>query len=378
MPRPLFTPALVGSCAALACGASHALEWRSTPAVTVGAGEDSNIWLDPLVDRKASNSSLMASTEILASGPGLSLRVQPEVRALRYAGGADADRNDAFTAFDLTLGRERSTLTFGGDYRRESTLTSEFIDTGLLGLDAERTERSVTAGWNYIVGPRGRATVAASMTAVNYGAGLLSPLVDYDYRVVQLGYQLATSARTTWIFSGTRSTVNGAFSDTTNTAFQARWLRTFTPTLRGEIGLGTFDAVTTTLLAPQREIGAALNFAATREWARWSLQTAGGRDLRPDGRGALVREDAVTLEAQRRFGPRLSVSLAVRRAQVAATDDLANLYDRDYSQTSVGVDWRMKERWQLHAGLQERMQQLSFAPRASGVGAQVGMTYRGR
>jgi hypothetical protein len=38
----------------------------------------------------------------------------------------------------------------------------------------------------------------------------------------------------------------------------------------------------------------------------------------------------------------------------------------------------MKERWQLHAGLQQRMQQLSFAPRASGVGAVVGMTYRGR
>jgi len=378
MARALRKSALLGSCAALACGTSHALEWRSTPAVTVGAGEDSNIWLDPVVDRRASSNSLTASEEILASGPGLQLRVQPEVRALRYAKGGDADRNDAFTTFDLALSRERSTLTFGGGYRRESTLTSEFIDTGLLGLDEERVERSLTAGWNYIVGPRGRATVAASTVSVGYGAGLLSPLVDYDYRVVQLGYQLATTARTTWVFSATRSMVDGAFSDTTNTAFQARWLRTFTPTLRGEIGLGTFDVRTTNLLATQRETGAALNFSVTREWARWSLQTGGARDLRPDGRGSLVREDAITLEGQRRFGPRLTVGVSLRRAQVAATDQLANLYDRDYSQTGVGVDWRMKERWLLHAGLQERMQQLSFAPRASGVGAVVGMTYRGR
>jgi hypothetical protein len=378
MSSPLLKPALIGSCAALACGASHAREWRSTPAVTVGAGEDSNIWLDPLVDRRASSNSLTASAEVRASGPGLTLRVQPEVRALRYANGTEADRNDAFTTFDLTLGRERSTLTFGGGYRRESTLTSEFVDTGLLGLDEERVERSLTAGWNYIVGPRGRATIAASTVSVDYGAGLLSPLVDYDYRVVQLGYQLATAARTTWVFSATRSAVDGAITDTTNTAFQARWLRTFTPTLRGEIGLGTFDVRRTNPLATQRESGAALNFSVTREWARWSLQASGGRDLRPDGSGSLVREDAVTLEGLRRFGSRVSVGVSVRRARVAATDRLAILYDRDYSQTGIGVDWRVAERWQLHAGLQERMQQLSFAPRASGVGVQVGMTYRGR
>ena len=112
MARALRKSALLGSCAALACGTSHALEWRSTPAVTVGAGEDSNIWLDPVVDRRASSNSLTASEEILASGPGLQLRVQPEVRALRYAKGGDADRNDAFTTFDLALSRERSTLTF--------------------------------------------------------------------------------------------------------------------------------------------------------------------------------------------------------------------------------------------------------------------------
>jgi hypothetical protein len=378
MSRPLLTPALLGSCAALACGASHALEWRSTPAVTVGTGEDSNIWLDPAADHRASNNSLTASTEILARGPGLTLRMQPEVRALRYANGAEADRNDVFTSFDLTLGRERSTLTFGGGYQRESTLTSGFVDTGLLGLDEERVERSLTAGWNYVVGPRGRATVDASTVSVGYGAGPLSPLVDYDYHVVQLGYQLGTTARSTWAFSATRSTLDGAIMDTTNTAFQARWLHTFTPTLHGEIGVGTFDVHTVSPFATQRDSGASLSFSMAREWARWSFQTAGARDLRPDGSGALVREDAVTLEALRRFGSRLSVGLSVRRAQVAATAELAALSDRDYSQTGVAVDWRMKERWQLHAGLQQRMQQLSFAPRASGVGAVVGMTYRGR
>ena len=378
MSRPSRTSALLGSCAALACGATHALEWRSTPAFTVGGGEDSNIRLDPTVDRPASSSSLTASTEILASGPSLQLRVQPEVRALRYTNGADADRNDAFTSFDLTLSRERSTLTFGGDYRRESTLTSEFIDTGLLGLDQERVERSVNAGWNYVVGPRGRVTASASTAAVAYDAGILSPFVDYDYRVVQLGYQLATNARSTWIFSATRSAVDAAFTDTTNTAFQARWLRTFTPTLRGEVGIGTFDARTSSLFSKQRESGAALNFAVTREWARWSLQTGGARELRPDGRGALVREDSVTLGAQRRFGSRLSMGVSARRAAVAATDDLQNLYGRDYSQAGVAVDWQMKQRWQLHAGLQQRIQQVSFAPRASGIGAVVGMTYRGR
>ena len=378
MSRPSRKSALLGSCAALACGTSHALEWRSTPAVTVGTGEDSNIWLDPVVDRKASSSSLIASTEILGSGPNLQLRVQPELRALRYANRADSDRNDAFTSFDVTLGRERSTLTIGGGYRRESTLTSEFIDTGLLGLEQERVERSVNAGWNVIIGPRSRVTVSASTASVGYGAGLLSPLVDYDYRVVQLDYQLSTNVRSKWVFSTTGSTVGSAFSDTTNTGFKARWLRTFTPTLRGEVGLGTFDARTANVFGAQRESGATLNFAMTREWARWSLQTGGARELRPDGRGALVREDAVSLEAQRRFGPRLSMSLSVRRAAVAATDDVLNLYGRDYSQTGVGVDWHMKERWQLHAGLQQRMQQLSSAPRARGVGALVGMTYRGR
>jgi hypothetical protein len=379
MSRPLRKSALLGSCAAQACGASHALEWRSTPAVTVGAGEDSNIWLDPYGDRRASTSSMSASADVLASGPGIKLHVQPEVRALRYANGADADRNDAFTNAEFTLTRERDTLTVGSGYRRESTLTSEFIDTGVLGLEDERTERSMTAGWNHVVGPRSRVSLAASTVAVNYGsAGAFSPFVDYDYRVVQLGYQISTTARSAWVFSATRSNLDGAITDTTNTAFQARWVRSFSPTLHGELGLGTFDVRTANRLGAQQDSGAALSFSVTREWAHWSLQSGGGRDLRPDGRGALVREDAVTLDALRRFGPRLSVGLSVRRARIAATEELANVYDRDYSQTGVALEWRMKERWQLRASLQERMQQLPYAPRGSGIGAQVSMTYRGR
>jgi hypothetical protein len=63
---------------------------------------------------------------------------------------------------------------------------------------------------------------------------------------------------------------------------------------------------------------------------------------------------------------------------VAAAGVFAEFYERDYSQASVTVNWRVTERLDLYAGLFERAQVSPLIPRADGFGSTLSLTYRGK
>jgi hypothetical protein len=355
------------------------MEWRTEPVVTVEGGGDTNIWLNAFDQRYVSRGSVSASADIFAREPGFEFRLKPEVRALRYADNREADRDDVFTTFGLTRTNERGRWTFGSDYSRESTLTSEFTGTGILGLDLERTEHQFDTGWSRVMSARGTFSVNAVAENVTYGYSELSPFSDYDYRVFQTGYTLATSLRSSWQFSLARSvlTAKETTGVTSNKELRVAWTHAFSEKLRGTFGITTFDAGANGPTAGGH-LSTTVNFAFTREWPRWTLQSAGSSDVRPEGRGFFVQEDSVTLDAQRRFGDRLSLVASMRYARIHSQGLLALLADRDYSQVGMNVNWRLNQRWVLSGGHYERAQEWSFLPRAEGRTSTVAFSYRGR
>jgi hypothetical protein len=359
--------------------ASHALEWTYTPAVTMESGGDSNLYLSPFNQLYRSHDALTASAEVAARNPGFQFRFEPEVRALRYAHNREADRNDAFARFDIALNNERRRWSFGGNYARDSTLTSEFENSGLLGLNQEQVQRSFDTSWSRVMSSRGSVNFSAVVANTAYADSAASPLVDYGYRTVQAGYTLNTAPRSSWQFGISRSDLDGTSpgENLTNTALHATWSHVFSGRLHGEFGLSAFD-VGATGSNLDRHLTTGMSFALTREWPRWTFRSSGGRDIRPEGRATFAREDAVTLEASRRFRDRLSITTSLRGARFAAAGLLADFFDRRYSQTGVAANWQMTQRWVLSGALFKRAQESAFVPRAEGLLSTLAVSYRGR
>ena len=377
--------------AVLSAASAEAVEWRSTPAVTVTTGYDDNINLAPTDERATATSTLTAGADIAARDESFSFDFQPQVRAVRYEDEIAEDRNDAFATLSAVWMRERQQWSLGGRYTHESTLTSGFEDTGLLIADVDRIESGLNAGWVLRAGERGTYTVGANASRTRYGDTVLG-YSDYDYDVIQAGYTLSTGTRSSWRFGASESLVHTIDTgvEQRSTSLSAAWTHVFSPQLTVRLGVGVFDVSTDRPAPRASEALEALealddaapapsfDFSIERRWERWTLGARGARDVRPDGRGRFVRDDSVQVDVDRRVTQRLTVGaslLAARNIDSVLPKDLAS---RDFGQVGVHARLSVGQRWWVSCSVDERAQEAAWWPRSSGMVSQIAAEYRGR
>jgi len=361
-----------------------AVEWRSTPAVTMTTGHDDNIRLAPTDARAVSNATLTAGADITARDESFAFDFQPQLRAVRYDDELEENRNDAFATLSAAWMRERQTWTLGGRYTRESTLTSGFADTGLLIPDVDRAESGLNAGWTRRAGERGSYTVGANATRVRYGDTAFG-YSDYDYAVIQAGYTLSTGTRSSWRFGASQSVVQTLDTgvEQRSTSVSATWTHGFSPELTVSLGLGVFD-VSRDLPGPfasdppEDDVAPSFDFSIERRWERWTLDARGSRDLRPDGRGRFARDDSVQVDFDRRVTQRLTVGASLLAARNTDTFLPKELATRDYGQAGIHARLSVGRRWSVSWSVDERAQEASWWPRSSGTSSQIAAVYRGR
>lgn len=355
---------------------AHALEWDAVPVVVADASSDSNIRLSAADATRASGASVATALEVAAIRPGFNFSLRPEVRARRYADDAEADRNDAFAAFGVGLDRPTRSIRFGGNYARESTLTSDFEQNGFTGVDAERLQRGLDTRFRRTLSPASNVGIAVQAFDISYGDPLESLLSDYRYRTLELTHGRATGEHSTWAFTASKSFIHDELRDrdSTSTAVQADWLRQLSPRLQLSLGFGAF-AVDSQSAESDKPSGS-FDFSVVRQGDGWSLSAEGARSVRPDHWGALAVEDSITLQTQRRVAERVSVSFSVRGARLNwAADQLE--YERSYSQTGVRVQWQASRRLSVDAGLYQRTETTTLSRRADGLASVVSVSYRG-
>ena len=374
------SPAVLAVAAAAwaAASAAAAAEWRNTPTVVFGGGSDTNIRLTPDHARHVVNSSLAAVTEVSGRSSRLDFSVRPQVRSLRYDDPREADRDDVFAVVQLARRNAHGTWSVGTNYANESTLTSEFEPTGFVEIDIDRVQTALDTRWTRRSGSRGELGVTALVTDVDYEEAFLSPLVDYRYRTLRTSYSYAASAHSTVTVGGGGSRVETPTlrTATDSVSVDVAWSRVFSAGLEATFGLGGYHVDSQGPFGTAGT-GPSLTFNVRQEWPRWTLQAGGARELIPDGRGTLAREDAVELEAARRMTERLTLGVAVRGARVGHEGSTGRAAARDYAQASATLQWRFAERWALYAAVLERAQVVPGERRAAGRQGLFSVSYRG-
>ncbi len=365
-----------------ACGApfpARALEWRQTPQVEAAAGYDGNINLDPTFGRSVGSAALTAQTNVVGRSERLRLHFSPRLRSLQYNDSRELDRTDTYADFGMEVTGERQRWSLGGGYAREGTLTTEFEGSGFVQTGIDRVQRLWNGQWSRAQGERGRYELSASAVSVDYQEALFSPLVDYGYRVFEAAYSLNSSERGSWRFSLSRAEVRAAAvnAETASTELRATWTRALSSVLSASFGIGAFQ------VDQQRPFGArassgSLDLSLNRRWARWTLDASVRREMRPDGRGALVRQDRMELRSTRRLSSRTAFEASLVAARLAPESRSSFVVGRDYGQAALEIRRRLSQTVAISWSIFGRSQAYQSWPKARGLGGEFAVKYRGR
>ena len=361
-----------------------ALEWRETPEVTVETARDSNIFMQPKGALAVTSTAVTTGASITARDPGFEFHLAPRLSAISYQERPDLDRSNAYADLSVATFDDRQRWSLDRAYARESTLTHEFDGIGIVDVDRERVDTTWSTSWNRMTGARSSYQLLALVKNVDFGHSDNSPYGDYyasyRYNVLQAAYRRVTGERTSWQFSAMQSRLDRAdFGASTTLAVHATWTGQLSEVLQTSFGIGYFDVSSDSPLAGvATSSGAALEFSLERAWAFWRLDVNGGRDVRPDGRGFLVRQDDVTARLSRRLTARLDLALSLSEARQETTFSTFLLYDNAYARRGVDLEWRIGRQWRLKGGLYQRSQSAAWLAPSSGMGGTLSATYRGR
>jgi hypothetical protein len=366
--------------AALAFGAANrfdaqALEWRASHGVTVAAGTDSNLYMSALNQKSAQNATVSASAALSGRQPGLAFNFQPAVHAIRYADDAEADRNDIFATVGMALNDSRRSLSLSTGYARESTLTSEFETSGVRA-DVERVQRDFNVGYSHTLSATRRLSAGVSNVDTNYEDDSFAPYGDYAYRSAQVSTQKVLNERATWTLAVQRGYSDSAFTalDSTNTSLSSSWSVQLSPRLSGSFSIGAY--VVDSVGAGRQDPQSSFSVGFARTWQRWTGATSVSRDIRPQAGGLLVAEEKVTLAATRQVAERVSLGVNATGARTSSSIEVLR-YTRDYASAGASVSWQIGRRFDLSASVYRRVEQGSFAARATGVAGSLSVSYRG-
>jgi hypothetical protein len=277
--------------------------------------------------------------------------LSPRLVARNYAGEYELDSRDAFVDGAVWRQTERSRYEASASYARESTLTSEFAETGTVDVNVPREtmrlQGAITHGWTERVSVNGRL----AYDDVRYDGGLRSGLFDYEYRSAA-GY------------------AQYAFTERTSVNLIARFARLDVPLTGGwsreqSVGLGVDHAWNerwrmSLAAGPsysefrfgESNVGGSYRATLGGQWERASIEVGAERLLSPNaGQGRLQTRDALRTALTYRLSEALDVNAFVAGDRYADVGDRAQRA-RGTNGTlrgGVGLNWRSSPQWSWRA-----------------------------
>jgi hypothetical protein len=342
-------PASLLACVVLA-QVAWADEYSLEYGVEAGYEYDDNVRLTP--DQEIDISGGVLSVPI-------TLSARTETRSMELAGQLDSskfnesdyDSNDQDIQGKINQKFERGDLEGYAGYTRDSTRTSEFLDTGVVGLDAVRREAAKAGiSGSQLITEKNGVIGGIDYLSVDFAK---EPYVDYNFYSGYLGGTHQWSERTRLRLQAYANRYeNGGQIDVTS------------DTIGGQAGFDSdlSEKLTTSLLAgwaevdttynsnlpqvPNDDNDGALLFQAsvTYREERYQLAARFLDEPQPSADGVLVESRRMTVDYRYRLTERSRLDLALTGGQRQAVSG-GEFNERDYARGSIRLDYRLSSSW---------------------------------
>jgi hypothetical protein len=169
---------MINGCLIATARPSAAQQWLLQPTMQQQLKYNDNVLLSPGNEKSGIASVSTPEVKISRLDDRLNLSLDGQFRFTRYFDRPEFDSDDQFLRFDGSyLASERSTLRLLTNFSRDTSLTSDLIDSGTFLTKLIRvTSVNVLPSWQYLLSERDTLTLAGGFNQVDYGT---SSEIDY-------------------------------------------------------------------------------------------------------------------------------------------------------------------------------------------------------
>ena len=335
---------------------SQASEYSLGYSVEGGAEYNDNITLSPEDEIDVSGGSISLPATLTRRSERLESSLMGELTSSRYSeSGYDSD--DQNLQGDTRYQLERGELTGNAGYKRDSTRNTEFLDTGVVGLDATRVEEATfgVAG-DYMFTEKNGIVAGADYADLSYD----SPLYDnYDYIAGNAGWQHQWTERTLLRLQGIASRYENdadlqQTSDTigAQVGFNSQLSEQFRVfLLAGWVNVDTDYSTNSPIVLPEDESSDVfqMNGSLNYRQERYELSAGVRSGTRPSGNGNLGETNQLDLNYRYFVSERSRFDLGLVGGRNSSLNEEVN-NDRDYARVKLRLDYRIAQSWYVACG----------------------------
>lgn len=293
-----------------------------------------------------------------------------QVEAAHFFGDSDLDYVNQRASVEAQHPMERGAVSFASAVSRESTLISEFGDTGLADVNGRRLSYNFQPGFQYNLSRLDTISFDVGYTNVSY---YNVDLIDYKYYSADLSWSHLLTRRFTLTASSSATYYKSAdFLDTKTQIYGGQAGVTWLPTEHWSGSLsGGLRYVTSKTSAPEflffnpsqgSSLGFLFNANISYAAPHWHLDLIAQRSVDPSGYGSTVERDLAQGNIRHQFREHMWIYLSGYFQRDHRGGGLGGR-DRRYYAIEPGIRWELSRNLGLKAAYRYRAQELDSPSR---------------
>ena len=291
----------------------------------------------------------------------------PNVSLARYSSMSELDNEVAAINMSSRHNGENYNASLFLNWKKDTTLTSEFDDTGLTQVRKDRELRGIHPSINYDITERVAINLGFDYTDVAYRDAQSVGLVGYKYKLVKGTMNIRLRERQSISTSIYGSQLNAPEIDNvvTDLGLQASYQNTFYPKTYGlfTVGMHQVDSETKQGGLKDQSIKngflGEISISQNRDILSWKMSLK--RTVEPSGTGLLLQDDKFEIDYSRRFTHFFTGKVSGLYLQNHSIQASEEFDSRRYCRLTARVIWRALRRWELSMQYGYKWQEYSSA-----------------
>ncbi|MGE0485907.1 MAG: hypothetical protein AB7Q81_17300 [Gammaproteobacteria bacterium] len=325
-----------------------------------------------------------ARVGIVHSTPEYTVSLVPQGRISRYVRQGELDADDVFVDVGATRRFERDELNGQFRFERQTTLTTELTDSGVLDTNLYRTQLGGRGSWRHNWTERLVSTVSGGVIDNSYEELPGSAFIDFRTSDAALGLQYAVSPQTTWLLDlgVNRFDTPALDSCTVSYTYQFGIQHVFDQTLDATFRVGQNISRRTTRFSQPRLVslfplrfetirgtdkehgaGRLVNVLVSRHFERADLDIYWDRYFSPSNQGGRQQRQTVGAEFEWDMRERWTATWDFEyRVQDRESDFVTGVDALDVYETGATLAWQFTREISLEATYRFRLQVSAAVP----------------
>ncbi len=330
--------------------------WQFEPILKAGVETDDNASLSTRTDQEVGLTGFLADARAdinYSSSDTTSFFLQPRVLIRSYPDDSKFDSDDFFLRSRFRHNSPTSTFGFLANFDQQSVRTAErsnsdldiidpdevpIDDTGLVGLDGDRSRWRLSPFWNYKLSNVSAMEVGLDYLNTQYDSVFAGQLVDYTDARINLSYRRSFSNTTTGVavLTGRQYKPDSSATDNNGVGLLAGFEYALSQKTRLTAMIGVENTDQSAGRSDSNAIG---NITLTRDLETIQMFARYQRAVSGNGAGKVEVRDTVNMNFSRRLNQKISAGLGIRAYHAQEVSSTSSVGDRNYVQLQSKFSW---------------------------------------